>query len=59
VMIDDDLLREVDTQKYLYVIFDKKMNWPSHVSTVCSMMSFWINSHRKSLPSTVSKILIH
>ena len=62
VMIDGDLLREVDTQKYLGVIFDKKMNWSSHVSTVCSKVSFclfWINSHRKSLPSTVSKMLIN
>ena len=51
-MIDDDLLHEVDTQKYLDVIFDKKMNWSSHVSIVCSKMLFylfWINSHRKEV----------
>ena len=42
VMIDDDLLHEVDTQEYFGVIFDKKMNWSLHVSTVCSKMSFYL-----------------
>ena len=34
------------------------MNWSSHASTKMSFYLFWINSHKKSLPSTVSKMLI-
>jgi len=55
VMIDSIPLHEVETQKYY------KLNWLSYVSILCSRMSFylfWINSHRRTLPSTVCKMLI-
>ena len=37
------------------------MEWSAHVAAVCKKASFylyWINSHRKALPSEVTKMLI-
>ena len=61
VVVDSTPLRPVSTQKYLGVIFDDRLDWSAHVAAVCKKVSFylfWINSHRKNLPSEVIKMLI-
>ena len=60
--IDDDVLKEVSNQKYLGIVFDSKLNWRDQISQVCKKMSyylFWINSNRKSLSTTIIKMLIN
>jgi len=54
-------LSVVTSQKYLGITFDSKLDWSAHISAICKKMSFylfWINSHRKSLPTEVIKMLI-
>ena len=61
VYINNTPLQRVTTQKYLGVIFDDKLQWISHVSTVCKKVSFylfWINYHRKCLSSLILKMLL-
>ena len=51
----------VISQKYLGITFDNKLDWSALVSAICEKMSFylfWINSHKKSLPTDVIKMLI-
>ena len=60
-MIDGVPLTVVTFQKYLGITFDSKLDWTAHISAICKKMSFylfWINSHRKSLPTEVIKMLI-
>ena len=61
VYINNTPLKYVTTQKYLGVTFDDKLQWGSHVSTVCKKVSFylfWINYHRKCLSSLILKMLL-
>ena len=60
VAINGTSLQNVDTQKYLGITFTHQLDWSEHVATVCKKMPFylfWINSHRKSLPSGFIKML--
>ena len=53
VLIDETALSQVDKQKYLGVIFDRKLTWSSHVAAVCKSMAYClylINFHSNSLP---------
>ena len=61
VKIDDVPLSTVASQKYLGITFDNKLDWSTHVAAICKTMSFflfWINSHRKTLPTEVIKMLV-
>ena len=74
VKIDDVPLSTVASQKYLGITFDNKLDWSTHVAAICKTMSFylllllfiiiintlqfWINSHKKSLPTEVIKMLV-
>ena len=61
VKIDDVPFSTVASQKYLGITFDNKLDWSTHVASICKTMSFylfWINSHRKSLPTEVTKMLV-
>jgi len=61
VLHDGTPLLSVDKQKYLFVTFDSRLNWSSHVSKICGSMSYYltlINSHVKCLPTSIVKMLI-
>jgi len=40
VLIDGNLLQEVETQRYLGIIFDNKLQWKAQVNRVCRKISY-------------------
>ena len=61
ILHHDIPLKVVDKQKCLGIIFDNRLNYSSHVSSICGGMSYYltlINSHAKCLPTAIIKMLI-
>ena len=49
ILIDDHQLKEVDKQRYLGIIFDRHLQWGPQLSSVCSLVSYLLSLHWKSL----------
>ena len=52
IFVNDVVLRQVDKQKYLGVMFDTRLSWTHQVSNVCKKMAYYlylINSHKHCL----------
>ena len=47
----------METQKYLGIIFDKKLQWGAQLNNVCRKISCMLSLHRKSLTCDVLKML--
>ena len=58
VLLNTVPLSCVHKQKYLGVTFNTRLNWSFHVANVCKNMSYLINTHVKSLPSHIFKMLV-
>lgn len=61
ISVDDVILRRVDKQKYLGVVFDTRLTWTHQVSNVCKKMAYYlhlINSHKYCLNSHLLKLLM-
>ena len=60
VFVNGSPLQEVETQKYLGIVFDKELKWGAQVSNVCKKISYYLyilSIHRKSLTFEVLKML--
>ena len=61
VSVNNTVLKNVNHQKYLGIIFDDKLQWSPHIDKICKSMSYYlymIGSHRTSLTKFVSKMLV-
>ena len=57
----DVVLRQVDKQKYLGVMFDTRLSWTHQVSNVCKKMAYYlhlINLHKHCLSPHLLKLLL-
>ena len=60
VLVNGSPLQEVETQKYLGIIFDNKLQWGAQLNNVCRKISYYLymlSLHRKSLTFDVLKML--
>jgi len=60
ISVDGNQLQEVNHQRYLGIIFDKKLNWDCQVNDVCKQVAYYLhllNINRKSLTFSVLKLL--
>ena len=58
--MDGNKLREVDHQKYLGIIFDKRLLWDHQVNGVCKIVAYYLHLlsiHHKSLTFLILKLL--
>ena len=61
ISVNNTVLKIVNHQKYLGIIFDDELQWSPHIDKVCKSMSYYlymIGSHRTSLTKSVSKMLV-
>ena len=63
ILIHDTILKSVDKQKYLGIMFDSRLSciWIHQVSATCSKMSYYlylIDSHKHCLSADLIKLLI-
>jgi len=61
ILVDNNQLREVDQQRYLGIIFNKRLLWNSQVSDVCKRVAYYLHLlsvHHKSLTFSVLKLII-
>ena len=61
ILIHDTVLKSVDKQKYLGIMFDSRLSWIHQVSETCSKMSYYlylISSHKHCLSADLMKLLI-
>ena len=61
ILIYDTILKSVDKQKYLGIMFDSRLSWIHQVSETCSKMSYYlylISSHKHCLSADLIKLLI-
>ena len=42
ILVNDSLLKEVETQKYLGIIFDNKLQWGAQLNNVCRKISYYL-----------------
>ena len=43
IFVNDIVLRQVDKQKYLGVMFDTRLSWTHQVSNVCKNMAYYLH----------------
>ena len=53
IFMDGNKLQEVDHQKYLGIMFDKRLRWDHHVNDVCRHYLQLLSIHRKSSESLI------
>ena len=61
IMIHDTILKSVDKQKYLGIMFDSRLSWIHQISESCRKMSYYlylISSHKHCLSADLIKLLI-
>ena len=61
IFVNDVVLRQVDKQKYLGVMFDTRLSWTHQVSNVCKKIAYYlhlINSHKHCLSPYLLKLLV-
>ena len=61
ILIHDTILKSVDKQKYLGIMFDSRLSWIHQISATCSKMSYYlylISSHKHCLSADLIKLLI-
>ena len=61
IVVDGVILKVVDKQKYLGVIFDPTLSWANQVSNVCRKMAYYLHlnsSHKRTLSMQLIKLLI-
>ena len=61
ILIHDTILKSVDKQKYLGVLFDSRLSWIYQVSETCRKMSYYlylVSSHKHCLSADLIKLLI-
>ena len=55
------MIKNIQQQKYLGIVFDNKLQWTSHINKICKSTTYYlymIRCHRSSLTKSVSKMLI-
>ena len=60
VLVNGSPLQEVETQKYLGIIFDNKLQWGAQLNNVCGKISYYLymlSLYRKLLMFDVLKML--
>jgi len=60
IVVNNTELKEVDHQKYLGIIFDKKLYWDNQVNDVCKRIAYYLHLlsiHRNSLTYYILKLL--
>ena len=61
IFVHDTIMKSVDKQKYLGIMFDSRLSWIHQVSEICSKMSYYlylISSHKHCLSADLIKLLI-
>ena len=61
IFVNDIVLRQVDKQKYLGVMFDTRLSWTHQVSNVCKNMAYYLhllNLHKHCLSPHLLKLLV-
>jgi len=61
ISVNNTVLKVVNHQNYLSIVFDYKLQWSPHIEKVCKSMSYYlymIGSHHTSLTKSVSKMLV-
>jgi len=58
IVVNNTELKEVDHQKYLGIIVDKKLCWDNQVNDVCKQIAFTENSLAYSVLKLLSEPLI-
>ena len=61
IVVNDIVLRQVDKQKYLGVMFDTRLSWTHQVSNVCKKMAYYLhllNLHKHCLSPHLLKLLV-
>jgi len=61
ILVHDAILKPVDKQKYLGIMFDSGLSWIYQVSETCRKMSYYlhlISSHKHCLSADLIKLLV-
>ena len=50
ILVNDSPLKEVETQKYLGIISDNKLQWGAQLNNVCRKISYYLRIYAQLTP---------